>query len=260
MSMIRQLRVTVKTAAATLTYGEMGDVIVNSADAVTVTLPTPAKGLWYRFSNVGAGVLTIAYDSATITTLNQYEQALVLAYDASAWWMSKGGSLTKSSVEAVLTGEITSHTHPYSDEVLSGTSAPTTATEGALGQFYMETTTPALYQCTAIGGGAYTWTEIGAGSGGASAFTELSDVPSSYSGMAGKYIRVNSSEAALEFATPAGASPLTTKGDIRVYGTADDRLPIGANDYVLTADSAQALGMKWAAPSGSAAVSVWGDM
>jgi len=42
-------------------------------------------------------------------------------------------------------------------------------------------------------------------------------------------------------------SPLTTKGDIHVFGTADTRLPVGANNYVLTADSTQALGIKWAA-------------
>ena len=42
-------------------------------------------------------------------------------------------------------------------------------------------------------------------------------------------------------------SPLTTKGDIWVYSTADARLPIGTNDYVLTADSTQATGIKWAA-------------
>lgn len=48
----------------------------------------------------------------------------------------------------------------------------------------------------------------------------------------------------------AGSSPLTTKGDVYVYGSDDDRLPVGTNGHVLTADSAQALGVKWAAPSG----------
>ena len=45
-------------------------------------------------------------------------------------------------------------------------------------------------------------------------------------------------------------SPLTTKGDVYVFGTVNDRLPIGTDTYVLTADSAQALGVKWAAASG----------
>ncbi len=44
------------------------------------------------------------------------------------------------------------------------------------------------------------------------------------------------------------ASPLTTKGDLFGFDTADARIPIGSNDDVLTADSTQALGLKWAAP------------
>jgi hypothetical protein len=39
--------------------------------------------------------------------------------------------------------------------------------------------------------------------------------------------------------------PLTTKGDIYGYDTQADRIPVGANGYVLTADSTQALGVKW---------------
>ena len=43
-------------------------------------------------------------------------------------------------------------------------------------------------------------------------------------------------------------SPVTTKGDIIVRdGTDNIRLAVGTNDQVLTADSAQASGLKWAA-------------
>jgi hypothetical protein len=47
-----------------------------------------------------------------------------------------------------------------------------------------------------------------------------------------------------------GSSPLTTKGDIYTYDTGDARLPVGTDGHVLTADSAQALGVKWAAGGG----------
>ena len=47
-----------------------------------------------------------------------------------------------------------------------------------------------------------------------------------------------------------GSSPLTTKGDLYTYSTVDDRLGVGTDTYVLTADSTQATGIKWAAPSG----------
>lgn len=46
-----------------------------------------------------------------------------------------------------------------------------------------------------------------------------------------------------------GASPLTTKGDIYTYDTADARLPIGTDGQVLKANSATATGLEWAAES-----------
>ena len=42
---------------------------------------------------------------------------------------------------------------------------------------------------------------------------------------------------------------LTTKGDTHGFDTDNARVPIGANATVLTADSAQALGLKWAVPA-----------
>ena len=46
------------------------------------------------------------------------------------------------------------------------------------------------------------------------------------------------------------SSPLTTKGDLLGYSTLDARLPVGTNDQVLTADSTETLGVKWADAGG----------
>jgi hypothetical protein len=61
------------------------------------------------------------------------------------------------------------------------------------------------------------------------------------------------SSGALRQTTPSfdSISPITTKGDlITNNGTTDVRLGVGSNDFVLTADSTQATGLKWASTTG----------
>lgn len=49
--------------------------------------------------------------------------------------------------------------------------------------------------------------------------------------------------------TSSYTDPLTTKGDIVGRSTVTARVPVGTDGQVLTADSTQALGVKWATPA-----------
>jgi hypothetical protein len=69
------------------------------------------------------------------------------------------------------------------------------------------------------------------------------------------YFVSTSSSVFYDFIQVGAVSPLTTKGDLYGFSTLDARIPIGANNTVLTADSAQALGLKWATPASAAPTS-----
>jgi hypothetical protein len=63
------------------------------------------------------------------------------------------------------------------------------------------------------------------------------------------YFVSTSSSVFYDFIQVGAASPLTTKGDLYTFASSDTRLGVGANNTILTADSAEATGLKWATPA-----------
>lgn len=78
--------------------------------------------------------------------------------------------------------------------------------------------------------------------------------------VAGTNVSVDSSDPANPIvSSTASASPTTTKGDMIVRDSTEDvRLPVGTDGQVLTADSAESAGVKWATASGSGTTVVGG--
>jgi hypothetical protein len=103
---------------------------------------------------------------------------------------------------------------------------------------------------------------IGAGScvvtAGTATVSKFSTASLTLSQYQGAYLYFVSTGVAILYSDSAGASiPLTTKGDLFGYDTANARIPIGTNNQVLTADSAQALGLKWATSTGFSSYASW---
>ena len=102
------------------------------------------------------------------------------------------------------------------------------------------TSAPEIMLVTSVAGNTFT-VQRGAESSTAIAFASGAQV-------------IHIATAAVMTALSGGTSPLTTKGDVYGFSTVAARVPVGADGTVLTADSTQPTGLKYAATSGTGTV------
>lgn len=111
-------------------------------------------------------------------------------------------------------------------------------------------TKPYMSQVTVPGGGHYEYTVMVINVGVIGSYLDFwQGLGGTGGGSSQSLVQLGSPGGGSLGGAPAGAGavalPVTTKGDLLGYDTIPDRVPVGANGTVLTADSTQALGVKW---------------
>lgn len=96
---------------------------------------------------------------------------------------------------------------------------------------------------------------LGGTATGIAVFTAVSTA-AALSGLGGTATGIGLFQATNAAAALAIVTPLTTKGDLFTYSSASARLGVGANGTVLTANSATATGLEWAAATSGTVTSV----
>ncbi len=137
-------------------------------------------------------VITAAVDETTADDADT-----VLIYDASATAIRE---MTRANFLAGLLRPADVDTEAELETLLTDVTDVFTSNDAAYA-FLIDSAGTSGYVWTSDGDGKGAWA---AATGGAAAFTDLTDVPSAYVGEAGKYVRVNSTEDALEFAVGGG--------------------------------------------------------
>lgn len=210
-------------------------------------------------------VPALAADTVYTLPSNDGDADQVLSTNGSgtlSWVAAATGTGDITDVWACSTGDCSALTAASGDS-LDATAADTTAPvkDGtarpgtcAVSELFFDTDETAglnLYGCTA----SNTWTLLGDGGGGGGYATiDDEDTPLTQRAtlnFEGAGVTCTDDTNQTTCTISGSASPLTTKGDLFTFSTVDARLPVGTNGQVLTADSGETTGIKWAAAASS---------
>jgi hypothetical protein len=197
---------------------------VNIATDTEVAIDT-SSGLWYERSRDGLGWIASGFrvqsfnasDAPTAAPLDKQSEIVVNNVDSLYRWRSGAWRhINKASTQTItLTGDVTGSG--------TGTFAATIANSAV--------TMAKIAQAGATSGQVIKWNgsawapAADATGGGGGSFTDLDDVPSSYSGQGGKFVRVNVGATALEFETISGGGDALTANPLSQFAaTTSDQL------------------------------------
>jgi hypothetical protein len=247
--------------------GTDGNVRFTSLASGNTIIYDAVDGVWKNANLTEADGISITEGAGSITIANTGVRNLVASTGISVSSGTGDVTITNTAPDQTValtagTGISTSGTYPNftitnsaPDQTVSLTGAGTTSVTGTYPNFTVTSNDQYTGTVTSVGGtgtvNGITLTGTVTSSGNLTLGGTLSNVSLSSQVTGTLPIANGGTGQTSQTAAFDALAPTTTKGDLIVSNGSDNvRLPVGADNYVLVADSAEATGIKWMAGGG----------